>query len=507
MLKRIRTYVGLLVVVVGFGSLPATTYAGEDFTKDLDGFVSSALESYGVPGAGVVVIHGDQRIVRTFGLRKAGTELRVDANTRFAIASVTKAFTADLVAVGVDRGVLKWDEPALTYLPALRLAKEHTTLRVTPRQLLTHAAGFPAFDGSMLNAAGYSADEIIHRLRYFPLVADLGTEAHYSNPGIFLAGMAATRALKAKDWEAAMAEHVLGPLRMKATDFRSGAIDPSWNAAHPHLATTKGLVSFDTIEDTTPLGPASSMVTTTNDLANWLEMRVRDGRFQDRQVLSKEALREIRRPVILEEPGMAELPPIDEDTLYAYSPGWGVFSFQNAKVLEKGGARGGFRAIVVEVPEKDLAIGVICNLGLTAFPEAVRAWVLERILGKDERRDVQAEIAAIQKQLNKRFGGVLDRPTQDPAIKPDRPLASYAGRFSNDLYGTITIAKGDGGLQWSLGPSAYGGPVLSVGHNSFLMLHPKGILALPEEVVFVLDEKGAAQTLITTSYGSFERAK
>lgn len=505
MFEAMLKLLGLLVITVVFGALPAPTEAADELESDLDAFVAHAMETYGVPGACVAVIHGDRRVVRSYGVRKAGTDLKVDGKTRFAIASVTKAFTADLVAASVDRGVLQWDEPALTYLPSLRLANEHTTLNVTPRNLLTHGAGFPTFGGGLLNAAGYGTEEIIRRLRYFPLVCELGTEAHYSNPGIFLAGAAATRALGAESWEAALTEQILTPLGMSGTDFRSGPIDPAWNAAHPHLATSGGLVSFDAIEDTTSLGPASSLITTIDDLANWLQMRVSDGRFGETRVISEEALDEVRRPVILEQPGMAELPPITEDTLFAYSPGWGIFSFQNAKVLEKGGARGGFRAIVVEVPEADLAIGVICNLGLTGFPEAVRAWVLERVLGKDKRTDNQADILDIQKMLNKNFGGVLDRPEKDPKVEPDLPLASYAGRYANDLYGTIAIEKTEAGLRWSIGPAAYGDDVLPVGQNSFLMLHPKGILALPEDVVFVPDENGVATTLITSSYGTFER--
>ena len=505
MYKKTRALAWLLLLAVALGVFPVPTAAADEFEAELSAFVVSAMKAYGVPGAGVAVIHGDRRIVRTFGVRKAGTNWRVDGETRFAIASVTKALTADLVAASVDRGKLGWDEPVITYLPSLRLANEHTTLGVTPRDLLTHAAGFPAFEGGLLNAAGYDADELIRRLRYLPLVSELRTEAHYSNPGIFLAGTAATRALGAMTWEAAMKELLLTPLGMDATDFKSGAIDPVSNAAYPHLATSRGLISFDEIEDTSPLGPASSIITTVEDLANWLQMRVNDGLFEGHRIISKEALIEIRRPMILEKPGMAELPPITEDALYAYASGWGVFSFQNTKILEKGGARGGFRAVAIDVPEADLAIGVVCNLGLTAFPEAVRAWVLERVLGEDKGADNQASILNDQKTLNEMFGGVLDRPGKDPSVTPDRPVASYAGSYKNDLYGTISIENAESGLRWSIGPSAYGDELLPIGYNSFLMIHPKGILALPEDVVFVINEKGIATKLMTSSYGSFER--
>lgn len=486
------------------GVVPAA--ASEELTAEaLDTFVTDAMETYGVPGAGVVVVDGDRRIVRTYGVREAGTEAAVDRETRFAIASLTKAWTADLAAVAVDAGALDWDEPVVAHLPAMRLANEHTTLRVTVRDLLSHAAGFPAFAGGLLNAAGYGPDEMIRRLRHFPLVAELREEANYSNPGVFLAGTATSRALGAPSWSAAMTEHLLRPLGMEHTDFASGPMPPDANAAHPHLKTSQGLVSFDEIEETRPLGPASAAVTTVEDFARWLAMRVGDGELDGRRVISEAAIAEVRRPVILEEPGMSELPPIAADTLFAYSPGWGVYSFANHTIYEKGGARGGFRAIAVDVPEADLAIGIVCNLGLTAFPEAVRAWVLERVLGEDTRGDNQAAILAAQETLDEMFGGVLDRPEADPSIEPALPLEAYVGRYESPLYGTLTIERAGAGLRWAIGPSGYGGEALPAGHDAFDLLHPSGVLALPEDVIFAVDREGRPTRLTSSSWGGFDR--
>ena len=44
--------------------------------------------------------------------------------------------------------------------------------------------------------------------------------------------------------------------------------------------------------------------------------------------------------------------PISEETGFGYSMGWGYYYFHGAKVLEKGGALDGARAVIVLVPER-----------------------------------------------------------------------------------------------------------------------------------------------------------
>jgi hypothetical protein len=67
-------------------------------------------------------------------------------STKFRIGSLTKQFTAASVLLLQERGKLKIEEPARTYLPDAPKAWE----RVTLYSLLTHTSGIPNFTGSAL---------------------------------------------------------------------------------------------------------------------------------------------------------------------------------------------------------------------------------------------------------------------------------------------------------------------------------------------------------------------
>ena len=74
-----------------------------------------------------------------------------------SVGSSTKAFTATVVAMLVDQGIMAWDDPVTKHLPALtmkpKLGDESGEPRaITIRDLLSHRTGFPRMD--ILWAAG-----------------------------------------------------------------------------------------------------------------------------------------------------------------------------------------------------------------------------------------------------------------------------------------------------------------------------------------------------------------
>src|SRR3712207_8066117 len=94
-----------------------------------------------VPGAVLGVLDGDEVAVYAAGLTNKNTGIDVTPDTLFQIGSITKVWTATLVMMLVDEGVLDLDEPVVTYLPELRFADADVTARVTLRHLLSHSSG------------------------------------------------------------------------------------------------------------------------------------------------------------------------------------------------------------------------------------------------------------------------------------------------------------------------------------------------------------------------------
>jgi CubicO group peptidase (beta-lactamase class C family) len=92
----------------------------------------------------IAVVQGDSvAFARGYGLRKVGAGDQVDAHTRFAIGSTTKAMTAAALAMLVDDGKLRLDDRVIDHIPEFQLSDPWVTREVTIRDLLLHRTGVP----------------------------------------------------------------------------------------------------------------------------------------------------------------------------------------------------------------------------------------------------------------------------------------------------------------------------------------------------------------------------
>lgn len=130
----------------------------------------------------------------------------LDGDTLFEIGSVTKVFTAVLLADMVRRGEVKVTDSLFSYLQSLA-SRAHESRTIALVDLATHTSGLPLWpsgipatrDGA-LAMGGYTQAQLLDYLSTFPVPADVGQKWSYSNVdagvlGLAL-GLAPTRATK-----------------------------------------------------------------------------------------------------------------------------------------------------------------------------------------------------------------------------------------------------------------------------------------------------------------------
>ena len=119
----------------------------------LDAYVEQALREWQVPGLAIAIVRNDSVILaKGYGVREIGKPDLVDANTIFAIASTTKAFTSTAMGMLVDAGTLGWDDPVARWLPYFEVADPIANQSFAIRDLLTHRSGLER--GDLLWATG-----------------------------------------------------------------------------------------------------------------------------------------------------------------------------------------------------------------------------------------------------------------------------------------------------------------------------------------------------------------
>ncbi len=205
------------------------------------------LETYNLPGLSVAVVD-DYRIVYAgaFGEKEAGSGNRVDTETAFGAASISKAVTALVAAMLAEDGVIDLDAPVATYLRRWQLPDSVFTKDKpsTLRHLFTHTAG--------TNQSGYGAH---FRGDDLPTLAETlkgekqgagrdplavmwppETRFRYSGGGFVIAQMAIEDAT-GKSLAALAEEMLFRPLGMHNTSFRQfGQSGFPANAAKAHQA-------------------------------------------------------------------------------------------------------------------------------------------------------------------------------------------------------------------------------------------------------------------------------
>ena len=193
-----RPVVWLLLVVSTLS--PSAARAQSKPLQGLDDYVTKSMADWKIPGLALAIVRNDSVILaKGYGVRTLGKPDRVDERTIFAIGSSSKAFTALGVAMLVDQGKVKWDDPATKYLPGFQLFDPYVTREITVRDLLSHRSGLSR--GDMLwYGQELPRDSILYHVRYLKPTWSLRSHFGYQNIMYLAAGQLTSR-VTGKTWD------------------------------------------------------------------------------------------------------------------------------------------------------------------------------------------------------------------------------------------------------------------------------------------------------------------
>ena len=171
---------------------------------------------------GLLDADGTRRVL-TAG-RADNKGLVLDGNTVFEIGSITKTFTASLLADMVARGEVRLSDRVQQYLPASVKIPTRNGREITLLDVVTVSSGLPGMPSNFKPAdpgnpyADYTVRQMYDFLSGYTLPRDIGSKYEYSNLGMGLLGH--TLALKAgKSYYDLLNDRILTPLRMGDTEI------------------------------------------------------------------------------------------------------------------------------------------------------------------------------------------------------------------------------------------------------------------------------------------------
>ncbi|HEV8002284.1 MAG TPA: serine hydrolase domain-containing protein [Planctomycetaceae bacterium] len=135
----------------------------------------------GIPGIAIAVVHHDQVVyIRGFGVREAGHPERIDADTVFQLASVSKPITSTVLAALVGEGRIGWDDRVIDHDHSFRMFDPFVTRELRLRDLLCHRSGLPDHWGDLIEDLGYGRDEVLRRARFQPPASSFRAQYAYT---------------------------------------------------------------------------------------------------------------------------------------------------------------------------------------------------------------------------------------------------------------------------------------------------------------------------------------
>jgi CubicO group peptidase (beta-lactamase class C family) len=417
----------------------------------IDKAVNSNLKTWQIPGAAIAIVLNDRIVyVKGYGTKEAGGTEPVTPETLFQIASTSKAFTSAAMALLVDEQKVAWDDPVREHLDYFHLADPCADASVTVRDMLSHRTGLSRHD-ELWDNTPLTREELVRRIGFVPLTKPFRSAYQYQNIMFVAAGEVIGHA-SGMSWDDFVRTRLFGPLAMT----RTITSDSEWKAAdhasgHRWDDLKQKLGPQEPI-DTKTLGSAGAIKSCARDMANWVRFQLADGFFDNRRIVSAEALAETKTPqTVIRHEGMTrESNP--ETSVMAYGMGWTVQDYRGELLVSHGGALNGFRTHVDLLPKKSTGFVILMNAGRGLAAVALRNTLADMLTGKAPR-DWNAYYLMVDARSNDR-----DRKEKEERLAkrradthPSHALADYAGVYESPSYGTVTISLVNDALvlQWN----------------------------------------------------------
>lgn len=419
--------------------------------KEIDALAQEMMARSGVPGLAVVVVQdGKVLALKGYGVRKAGENAPIDADTVFQLASLSKAVGAGVVAHEVGQGQagkgrVQWDAPVRTFLPWFALKDPWVSDHVTLGDLYSHRSGLPDHAGDELESIGFDRRQVLERIRLLPLAPFRASYA-YTNFGLTAAAEAVATAA-GKEWADLSQEVLYKPLGMAATSSRFADFMARPNRAIPHVKENGHFVAKYQ-RDPDAQAPAGGVSSSARDMGKWLAFVLGNGSVEGREIVPAAALLPAMRGETISSPAYA----VDaRPGTYGYGFGVGVSPAGRVTLDHSGAFILGAATNFVLLPSEKLGIVVLTNAQPTGAPEALAMSFMDIVQFGGLTRDWYAAYQPLIMPMYKPAGALAGkaRPTKP---EPAKPLANYTGTYANAYFGDATVAEETGGLALIIGP-------------------------------------------------------
>ncbi len=336
--------------------LSAPTSAEVD-TAAYDRLFRNSMQNKKIPGAAYAIVEmGEPLKVGTFGTRAKGRNLPVTEDTVFRLASVSKTFSASLVAKLVEEGQLTLDTKVSPFVPVFQLKKKGHAEQIELSHLLSHTVGLTPNSYDNMIEDGWDLPKILPRFKRLSPICAPGKCYGYQNIAFSLVEPI-VEATVDDEFNHLMEERILTPLGMQTASIGMKGYLEKDDKAHPHVNTRRGWYRTKVKPHYYNVSPAAGVNASIKDMVKWVESYL--GWYPE--VISPGVIEMVteKRVRTKRELYKRQWRPYLEDAHYGL--GWRIYDFGEHEIVMHAGGVSGFRSIVSFSEEYGVGLVILMN--------------------------------------------------------------------------------------------------------------------------------------------------
>lgn len=396
-------------------------------------------------GTAIAVVKDNEIIYQGyFGYADIANAKKVDANTSFYIASITKPYFALSMLLKETQGQLSENSDLQALFPSSKFSGFDAS-KVTVKQLLSHTMGID--NKPLVMATAYTGlhDKKVRQYlvnkSYLNEEFPLGT-FDYSNVGYNILSVWSDKADK-KPWQDMLKKTVLAPLQTThSSAYISDTNNDTWQLAKPYsIFNGKDKPLYLQKQDNT-MHAAGGMISSAKDMANFLMVQLNQGKLNGKQVFPSSVIAKSQQKI-------AEV-----DSHYGdfkrkgYAWGWYIGPYMNETMYHHFGGYAGSYSHLSFMPEKGLGVVILNNEDMLSskLTAAVAKSIYAKLLNKPEAiAEAQAMATAVQKNVAQLPGHIKKRQAKMAQRKWQLSLAksAYQGIYQHPEFGQVNINHND----------------------------------------------------------------
>ena len=466
-MKNIRILIFSLCSVLSL-TLAAQTVNQEEILKNIESYTQKVIKEWQIQGMALSIVKEGQIIyAKGFGEKESGKGNPVDEHTAFQIGSVSKSFTAALMAMLVDEGKVDWDDPVKKHLPDFAMYDPWVSDNLLIKDIMIHRTGLPYQSGTYIPCLGYEQDDVYQMFKLIKPSTSLRTGYDYNNITFIIAAKI-IELYMGKPWETCVQERIFTPLGMHASSLNERGFTAAANVSVPHSFEYEqggiGCAPLHGAEDQalhwlTVIGPAGGIVSSVVDMSAWIRFHLSDGNFNGQRIISEKNLNYLHRGQLITSQYNNRM------TLYGHC--WFIEQNNRYKVFFHTGTTWGYAALCVYLPELDLGMMFLANSEVPSSPRyAIMRRLIDLYLGapdKDYSGESYAEWLSNEQADEEKAKA---KEAQTPKVNP-APYAAYTGAYQKEVLGQATISLEQNSLFITVGPKNWKAPLIHKNGNDF----------------------------------------